>query len=76
MQLSFGVMLNMSATPRVNDMGPSTEPCCALYLAVKKMNNLSLFVQNVVCALDNEKPSVKNLEKFNECIFVSKYISL
>ena len=40
------------------------------------MNNLSLFVQNVVCALDKEKPSVKNLEKFNECIFVSKYISL
>ena len=53
MHLLFGVMLDMSATHRLNKIGPSIEPFGTPYLAVGRDNNLSLFVQNAVYGLGN-----------------------
>ena len=36
MQLLFGVMLDISATRRLNKIGPSIEPCGTPYLAVRR----------------------------------------
>ena len=36
MQFLFGVMLEMSATHRLNKIGPSIEPCGTPYLAVRR----------------------------------------
>ena len=36
MQLLFGVMLDMSATHRLNKIGPSIEPCGTPCLAVRR----------------------------------------
>ena len=35
MQLLFGMILDMSATHRLNKIGPSIEPCGTAYLAVR-----------------------------------------
>ena len=36
MQLLFGMMLDLSATYRLDEIGPSNEPCDAPYLDVRK----------------------------------------
>ena len=59
MHLLFGVMLDMSVTHRLNKIEPSIEPWGTPYLAVRRDNNLSLFVQNAVYALSNKIPIQK-----------------
>lgn len=44
-------MVDMSAMQRLNNIGPSIE--LASYLAIKKEKHLNIFVQNILCALDN-----------------------
>ena len=64
-------MLDMSATHRLDKIGPSIEPCGTPYLAVRRDEQFESIC--IKCCLGELKMQYKNsVEKFSECPFLSK----
>ena len=70
MQLLFGVLLDMSATHRLNEIGPSIEPCSTPYLAVRRDEQFeSTCTKCCLCVKQFKTQYKKSVEKFSEYIF-------
>ena len=70
MQLTFGLMLEISATHRLNKIDPSIEPWGTPYLAVRKDERFeSICIKCCLCVRYLNAQFKKSVEKFSECIF-------